>query len=92
MPGRHAGPGSASPGIESDSAFMSGMAQPHKGLRHQTTIRYPEPLHHVLEERRAGSGYKNLNDFAVALLEKAVAADLFPDPLPRDQDRLPLSA
>jgi hypothetical protein len=68
------------------------MAQPHKGLRHQTTIRYPEPLRDVIEERRAGSGYKNVNDFVVAMLQKAADADLFPDPLPRDQDRLPLSA
>lgn len=68
------------------------MAQPHKGPRHQTTIRYPEPLYAALEARRAGSGYKNLNDFAVAILEKAAAAELFPDPLAGNQERLPLSA
>lgn len=68
------------------------MAQPHKGRRHQTTIRYPEPLHGVIEERRAGSGYDNVNDFVVAMLQKAAEAGLFPDPLPRDQERLPLSA
>jgi hypothetical protein len=68
------------------------MAQPHKGPRHQTTIRYPAPLFDVLEARRAESGYKNLNDFAVAILEKAAAAELFPEPLPGDQERLPLSA
>ena len=68
------------------------MAQPHKGRRHQSTIRYPEPLHRVLEERRAGSGYSNVNDFVVAMLQKAADADLFPDPLPHDQERLPLSA
>ena len=68
------------------------MAQPHKGIRHQSTIRYPEPLHHVLEQRRAGSGYTNVNDFVVAMLQKAADAGLFPDPVPSEQDRLPLSA
>jgi len=68
------------------------MAQQHKGRRHHTSIRYPEPLYDVLEARRAGSGYKNLNDFAIAILEKAADAGLFPEPLAGDQDRLPLSA
>jgi hypothetical protein len=68
------------------------MAQPHKGPRHQTTIRVPAHLHGTIEERRAGSGYGNVNDYVVAMLAKAAEAGLFPDPLPQGQDRLPLSA
>jgi hypothetical protein len=68
------------------------MAQPHKGPRHQTTIRVPAPLHSTIEQRRAGSGYDNVNDYVVAMLAKAAEAGLFPDPRPQSQDRLPLSA
>jgi hypothetical protein len=68
------------------------MAQPHKGNRHQTTVRIPERLHGEIEERRGGSGYRDLNAYVIAMLEKAAGAGLFPDPLTPGQDRLPLSA
>jgi hypothetical protein len=68
------------------------MAQPHKGRRHHTSIRYPEPLHDVIEEHRAGSGYGNVNDYVVAMLQLAADAGLFPTPLAADQERLPISA
>jgi hypothetical protein len=46
----------------------------------------------VIEAQRAGSGYRNTNDYVVAMLELAAAAGLFPEPLADGQERLPLSA
>jgi hypothetical protein len=63
-----------------------------KGPRYAQTIRFPEPLHDVIEEARAGSGYDTVNDFVVAMLEQAAEAGMFPAALPAAQDRLPLSA
>lgn len=66
--------------------------RPSKGPRYAQTIRFPEPLRDVIEEARSGSGYDNVNDFVVAMLQKAAEAGIFPSAAPAGQDRLPLSA
>jgi hypothetical protein len=66
--------------------------RPSKGPRYAQTIRFPGPLRDVIEEARAGSGYDNVNDFVVAMLQEAAAAGIFHAAEPSGQDRLPLSA
>lgn len=66
--------------------------RPSKGPRYAQTIRFPEPLRDAIEEAREGSGYDNVNDYVVALLEKAQEAGLFPAVAESGQARLPLSA
>lgn len=65
--------------------------RPSKGPRNYLGIRVPAALHEAMEEARAESGL-TANDFAIGLIEQAMAAGLLPSGQAPGQQRLPLSA
>jgi len=46
--------------------------------RKQCTIRFPIPTHDAIVAKAHAAGYKKVNDYVVALVEQAFAADVTP--------------
>jgi hypothetical protein len=59
-----------------------------KGARHTQSIRFPVDLYDAIAQAAPESGFDNINDFVVDVVERAHKAGLFPPP----GGQMPLSA